>query len=187
MPPFLYPFTRPDGLEVWPTVHPEAFVAPGAVLVGDVTVEAGASVWFNCVLRGDVAPIVIGKGSNIQDGTVIHTASEELNGTARPTVVGQNVTVGHMALLHACTIEGNSLIGMKACIMDGAVVQSGAMVAAGALVGPGKTVSSGELWAGVPAQYKRPLSEEELAYLGRSAACYTTWGKQYSQTLNRLP
>jgi carbonic anhydrase/acetyltransferase-like protein (isoleucine patch superfamily) len=108
------------------------------------------------VARGDLNEIRIGERTNIQDGTIIHVSS-----TGQGTYIGDSVTVGHMAVIHACTLEDNSFVGIKACVLDNAVVQSGAMVAAGALVTPGKTVPSGELWGGVPARRLRQLNEEE--------------------------
>lgn len=163
----------------WPTIHPSAFVAENAVLIGQVTIGPHASVWYGCVLRGDVAPIVVGEATNIQDGTIIHAASLVLNGREIPTRIGSRVTVGHMALLHACTVEDGAFVGMRSCLMDGVVVESEAMVAAGALVSPGKRVGSRQLWVGSPAQFKRLLTDEELAYLPHSAAFYAELAQEY--------
>jgi len=163
-----------------PTLAPTAFVAPTASVVGEVSVGAGASIWYGCVLRGDVAPIVVGERTNIQDGTVIHVASSRLGKRgALPTMIGDDVTVGHMALLHACTLGDRSFVGMGAIVMDGVVVESGAMVAAGALLTPGKTVRSGELWAGRPAKFFRKLSEGELKNIDVSAAQYVEVGQSH--------
>lgn len=139
-----------------PKVHQSAYVAPGASLAGDVVVGSRSSLWFGVVARGDLNEIRIGERTNIQDSTIIHVSS-----TGQGTYIGDSVTVGHMAVIHACTLEDNSFVGIKACVLDNAVVQSGAMVAAGALVTPGKTVPSGELWGGVPARRLRQLNEEE--------------------------
>jgi gamma-carbonic anhydrase len=166
-----------------PQVHPTAFIAPNAVLIGDVTIEAHASIWFGCVVRGDVAPIVVGQGSNVQDGSVIHCASEALNGAARGTVIGQGVTVGHMALLHACTLADACLVGMKACVMDGAVVERQSYLAAGALLAPGKRTQTGQLYKGNPATMARALTPHELDYLSHSAACYQQWAASYLEQL----
>jgi carbonic anhydrase/acetyltransferase-like protein (isoleucine patch superfamily) len=155
-----------------PIIHPTAFIAENAVLVGDVTIHANASIWYNCVLRGDVAPIVIGEGSNIQDGTIIHVASQGLTGMAKPTVVGKNCTVGHMALLHACTLADDAFVGMQACLLDGSHVESQAMLGAGALLTGGKIVHSGFLWTGRPAKQQRALTAEERAFIVRSAQHY---------------
>lgn len=139
-----------------PRVHQSAYIAPGASLIGDVEIGSRSSLWFGVVARGDMNVIRIGERTNIQDGTIIHVSS-----TGQGTYIGDSVTVGHMAVIHACTLEDSSFVGIKACVMDDAVVRSGAMVAAGALVTPGKTVPSGELWGGVPARFIRTLNEEE--------------------------
>jgi gamma-carbonic anhydrase len=163
-----------------PTIHPEAFIAENAVIVGDVTIHAGASIWYGCVLRGDVAPIVVGENSNIQDGSVIHVASQELNGTAIPTVIGRHVTVGHMALLHACTLEDESFVGMQSCVMDGARIQRHGMLGAGALLASHKTITTGELWLGRPASFKRQLSQDEIAFITTSAMHYVEFGRTHA-------
>jgi gamma-carbonic anhydrase len=155
-----------------PSIHPTAFIAETAVLVGDVTIHAHASIWYNCVLRGDVAPIIIGEGSNIQDGTIIHVASQGLIGVAKPTMVGKNCTVGHMALLHACTVEDEAFVGMQACLLDGSLVQTQAMLGAGSLLTGGKIVPTGFLWAGRPAKPLRALTLEERVFLTQSAKHY---------------
>lgn len=145
---------------VHPRIHPDAFVAETAVVIGDVEIGAGSSVWYGCVLRGDINWIKVGRNSNIQDGTVVHVNHDRGDG-GMPTAIGDDVTIGHMALIHACTIEDRAFIGMRATVMDQAVVESGAMVAAGALVTPRKRVLSGELWAGSPARRLRALKEGE--------------------------
>jgi carbonic anhydrase/acetyltransferase-like protein (isoleucine patch superfamily) len=157
-----------------PSFDTTAFIAPGAVLVGDVRIGPDSGIWFGCVLRGDVNEIRIGARTNIQDGTIIH-----VSGNGQGTYVGDDVTVGHAALLHACTVESGAFIGMRACVMDGAVVESGAMVAAGALVTPGKRVRSGHLWAGSPARRVRDLTEEEVAGFAESAAFYAELARGY--------
>ncbi|KAF1852281.1 hypothetical protein Lal_00013677 [Lupinus albus] len=150
---------------ILPTVDPTAFIAETAAVIGDVAIGANSSIWYGCTVRGDVNEIRIGARTNIQDGTVIHVASE-----GQGTYIGDDITVGHMALLHACTLEDGCFIGMKACILDGAYVESRAMVAAGALVTPGKRVTSGFLWAGSPARPVRELTEKDLAVrFGRTA------------------
>ena len=141
---------------VTPTIAADAFIAPGATVIGDVVIGAASNVWFGCVVRGDVHEIRIGEGVNIQDGTVVHVSYRFAG-----TYIGDNVTIGHMALIHACTIEADAFIGMHATVMDKAVVESGAMVAAGAVVGPGKRVPTGQLWAGNPAAYKRDLNDKD--------------------------
>lgn len=142
-----------------PKAHDSCFIAPDAVFMGDVEIGEGSSIWYQCMVRGDVNYIRIGKNTNIQDGTMIHVASEKLGDL--PTIIGDNITVGHMALLHACTVEDEAFIGMKAMLLDGSVVERRAMVAAGAVVTPGKVVKSGELWAGTPAKFMRKLTDAD--------------------------
>ena len=157
-----------------PRIAPSVFVAPGAVIIGDVEIGERSSVWFGCVLRGDVNFIRIGADTNIQDGTVVHVSRK-----AGPTVIGSNVMIGHQATIHACLLEDGCFIGMRAVVMDGAVVEKGAMLAAGALLSPGKRALSGELWAGVPAARKRELSDEEKAYMRESAEHYARLAQEY--------
>lgn len=164
-------------LDKMPKVAPDAFIAPGVILVGDVEIGPGASVWYNCVLRGDVNYIRIGEGSNIQDGTVIHVDRQY------PTIVGKNCLVGHIAILHACTMEDGSFVGMKACVMDGCVVESGAMVAAGALVPPGRRILKKQLWAGVPAKHIRDLKPEEVFELEDAPKRYIKYAQQHKQSI----
>ena len=160
--------------DISPKIDDDAFIAENAVVIGDVTINKDSSIWYNCVLRGDVNDIKIGERTNIQDGTVIHVSS-----TTQGTYIGNDVTVGHMALLHACTIGNRAFIGMKACVMDDAIVEEDSMVAAGALVTSGKVVKSGELWAGSPAKFMRKLTEKELEFLIFSAKRYVDLSKKY--------
>ena len=157
-----------------PKIDPSAYIAPGAVLVGDVTIGAGVSIWFGCVLRGDDQSITVGDGSNVQDGTVVHVTLD-----TGPTVIGQNVTVGHGARLHGCTLEDGCLVGIGAIVLDGAIVGSGAFVAAGALVAPNKKIPSGELWAGNPARKMRDLRPEDAEFLVFDAQHYQRLTRQY--------
>ena len=157
-----------------PTIDPTAFVAETATVIGDVVIGPESGIWYGCVVRGDVSEVRIGARTNIQDGTIIHVAR---NGQG--TYIGDDITVGHMALLHACTLDSGCFIGMKACVMDGAHVESGAMVAAGALVTPGKRVKTGWLWAGSPAKPIRELTKEDLAYFPVSARQYADLANEY--------
>lgn len=161
-------------LGIMPTIAEDVFIADTAAVIGDVHIGAGSSVWYNCVIRGDAGSYIrIGERVNVQDGTVIH-----LNGPREgisedmPTVIGDDITIGHMALIHACTLQSRCFIGMKACVLDLAVVETGAMVAAGAVVSPGKVVKSGELWAGIPARPLRELRPDELAYWPEAVSGY---------------
>src|SRR5205823_12098750 len=139
-----------------PEVHPSCFLADGAKIIGDVVLEENVSVWFNVVIRGDVERIRIGKNSNIQDNAVIHVTH-----FANPTKIGENVTVGHGAILHGCTVGDGALIGMNAVVLDRAVIGEGALVAAGAVVTPHTHVPPKMLAAGVPAKVIRHLSDAE--------------------------
>jgi carbonic anhydrase/acetyltransferase-like protein (isoleucine patch superfamily) len=160
------PTERARFLYVHPQIDPAAYVSPHAVVMGDVRLAAHSSVWPMAVLRGDINFIEIGEGSNIQDGTIIHLA-ENL-----PVRVGKLVTVGHGAILHACTIEDNCLIGMGATILDGAVIGPGSIVGARALVTKGMHIPPGSLVMGMPAKVVRALSPEEIADI-------RTWADHY--------
>ena len=149
---------------VSPKIHETAFIAENAAIIGDVEIGPKSSIWYGVVIRGDMNYIRIGANTNIQDGTVIHVDSEGEHWNGQPTLIGDNVTVGHRAMLHACTLEDNSFVGMSATVLDGAVVESGAMVAAGALVTPGKRVLKGQIWGGMPARYMRDLRQDEKDY-----------------------
>ena len=144
-----------------PEIAADAFVAANATLIGRIEVGARANIWYGCVLRGDLAEIHVGALTNVQDGTVVHVSSVK----GGDTWIGERVTIGHMALIHACRLEDRCFVGMKACVMDGAVVETGAWIAAGAVVTPGKRVKGGELWAGTPARFLRAVTAEEAHYI----------------------
>lgn len=150
-----------------PAIDPSAYIAQGVVLTGDVTIGPQSSVWFNSVLRGDVGDIKIGARSNVQDGSILHMTS-----TTQGTYIGDDVTIGHMALLHSCTIENECLVGMQSCILDDARMETQSMLAAGSLLTPGKIVPSHQLWAGRPARYVRDLTPEEITFFKQSADNY---------------
>ncbi len=149
-----------------PKIHETAFIAPGAVVCGDVEVQENASVWYGCVLRGDTNRIVVGKGSNVQDGTVIHVDHPSTGGL--PTLIGDNALIGHKCMLHGATVEDGGFVGMGATMLDGSVVKSGGMLAAGAFLSPKKIVPAGEMWAGMPAKKFRDLreGEDKMALMG---------------------
>ena len=163
---------------IMPKIAPDAFIAETAVVIGDVEIGSGSSIWYGCVLRGDVNKIRVGRDTNLQDGTIVHVNHDpegdyRETGGGMPTHIGANVTIGHSALIHACTLEDGSFIGMRAVVMDLAVVERGALVAAGALVAPNKRVAAGELWVGSPARRARAVSDEEkemMAYIARHYA-----------------
>jgi carbonic anhydrase/acetyltransferase-like protein (isoleucine patch superfamily) len=159
---------------VLPRIDGTAWVADGATVIGDVEIGPDSSIWFGVVVRGDVNEIRIGARSNVQDGSVLHCTT---NG--KGTYIGDDVTVGHMAMLHACTLESGSFVGMKACLLDGVVVERGAVIAAGALVTPNKRVPAGELWAGSPARFVRKLSDEEQARWAATAPHYVRLSANY--------
>jgi gamma-carbonic anhydrase len=152
-----------------PTIHPTAWIAESAALIGDVEIAEGAGIWYGVVLRGDSGGIRIGRNSNVQDNSVMHEG----------VIVGENITIGHMALVHACKLEDNSFVGMSATVMDGVVVEEGAMVAAGALVTPGKRIPKGQLWAGRPAKFMRELKDSDYHEMRQSAAYYVELAKKY--------
>jgi carbonic anhydrase/acetyltransferase-like protein (isoleucine patch superfamily) len=162
-----------------PTIAANAFIAETAVVIGDVTIGEQASIWYGCVLRGDGNYIRVGARTNIQDGTIVHVNHEREGAAGTRTIIGADVTIGHMALIHACTLEDGCFIGMQACGMDGAVVESGAMVAAGALVTPGKRVKRGELWGGSPAKPMRQLTAAELKHFSYTVEHYIEMAASY--------
>lgn len=149
-----------------PDIHPSAFVAPGAVVRGEVHLAENSSVFYNAVLRGDRAPISIGEGTNIQDNCVVHVEYD------LPVTVGKNVTVGHGAILHGCTVGDETLIGMGAIVLNGAQIGKGCLIGAGALVTQNAVIPDGCMAVGSPARVKRPLTPEEMDGLRRSAADY---------------
>lgn len=161
-----------------PLIANDAFIAKGCCIIGDVTIGSKSGIWFNCVIRGDVAAVTIGERTNIQDGTVIHVTR---NGY--PTVIGSRITIGHKALLHACILEDDCFVGMGAIIMDRVVIESGGMVAAGALVTPGKRIKKGEIWAGNPAKFFRMMTTEEAEFIAISEKNYTKHAEEYLQML----
>ena len=138
-----------------PKVHPTAYISPGAVVVGAVTLGENSSVWYHCVVRGDINRIIIGPRSNVQDGTVIHVSD------VFPAIIGADVSVGHRAIIHACEIGDGTLVGMGAIVMDGAIIGRGCIIGAGALVTKGMQVPDGSLVMGAPAKVVRALSTDE--------------------------
>lgn len=157
-----------------PKLGKDVFIAENATLIGDVVIGDESNIWYGVVMRGDVHEICVGARTNIQDGTIVHVTSGRFG-----TYIGSDVTIGHAAILHACTLGDVSFVGMGATVMDGAVVEDGAMVAAGALVTPGKRVKSGELWAGSPAKLMRNLSEDDLKAFKHSADHYVKLAGEY--------
>jgi carbonic anhydrase/acetyltransferase-like protein (isoleucine patch superfamily) len=163
---------------VYPSLAPNVVVLPGSVIVGDVHIGEKSSVWFNCVIRGDVHSIHIGKRTNIQDLSMLHVTNGKF-----PLTIGDDVTVGHRAIIHGCSVHDGVLIGMGAVLLDGCTVESGAIVAGGAVVREGDTVPTGVLVAGVPARVIRNLDEEEQAAIRRIAGDYVEYAQQYASLL----
>ena len=165
---------------IFPTIHHDAFIAPGAVIIGDVHIGAESGVWFGCVIRGDVNSIRIGRRTNIQDGTVIHVTRQ-----TGPTTIGNGITIGHKVLMHACTLEDDCFVGMGATLIDFVVVETGGFVAAGSMVTPKKRIPKGQMWGGNPAKYMRDLTAEETAFIPISAENYVRHVHEYKAQLGR--
>ncbi len=163
-----------------PTIAPDAFIAPNATIIGDVHIGSKASIWFNVVLRADVNHIRVGDRTNIQDGTIVHVATRE-----GPTIIGNDVLIGHKAIIHGCTLEDGCFVGMGSTVMDHAVIETEGMLAAGALLAPNKRVLKGQLWGGSPARFMRTLREEELAYMKTGTAGYAVLGEAYAEMIKR--
>ncbi len=161
-----------------PKIHPTAFIAQGVRLIGDIEIGPNSSIWYNCVLRGDVNRIRIGARTNIQDGTVIHVDSPRPNQggpgseVGLPTIIGDDVLIGHMVMLHGSVLHDRAFVGLSSVVMDGCTIESEGMLAAGALLSPGKTIGAGQLWMGRPAKMLRDLSPEEIAGNRKGVAHY---------------
>jgi carbonic anhydrase/acetyltransferase-like protein (isoleucine patch superfamily) len=160
-----------------PKVHPDAYIAPTAILIGEVEVEAGASVWFGAVLRADEAQIKIGQGANIQDNVVIHCADD------LPTIVERDATVGHSAQLEGCVVEQGALVGMGATMLQRSRLGAGSMLAAGAVLPEGKEIPPGHLAAGVPATVKKPLAGSSAGWVQTAAQHYRQRAVTYKAKL----
>ena len=164
--------------DIWPEIHTDVYVAPNASVIGDVVLSEGSSCWFGAVLRGDCGKILIGKNSNIQDNAVLH-CDEGI-----PVSIGENVTIGHGAILHSCKIGDHAMIGMGAVILNGAEIGEGAVIAAGTLVREGKVIPPYTLAAGVPAQIKRELPHEANPRVLSNAKEYKRLGMEYKNNMN---
>jgi carbonic anhydrase/acetyltransferase-like protein (isoleucine patch superfamily) len=161
----LGPIYALDG--VTPRVARDAFIAPTAAVIGDVEIGSETGIWFHCLVRGDLNHIRIGARTNIQDGTIIHVDTG-----AMAAIIGDDVTVGHNAVIHACTLRNRAFVGISATVLDGAVIEEGGVLGAGGLLTPGKVIGRNELWAGVPAKLIRVMSDEERRKFDRNAIVY---------------
>lgn len=161
-----------------PDVARAGFIAPGARIIGSVSLGEGASVWYNCVLRGDVAPIAVGARTNIQDGTIVHVTTK-----LHDTVIGADCLIGHTAIIHGCRLHDRAFVGLGAIVMDGCEIESDAMLAAGAMLTPGKRIPSGQMWAGRPAKYVRDLTPDELAAHQKGVAGYVALARRHAAAI----
>lgn len=167
-----------------PRIHESAFVAPGCTIIGDVEIGEGSSIWYNCVLRADVSRIVIGKRSNVQDGSVLHCDPPRAGDPdGSPLIIGDDVLVGHMAMVHGCVIHDRGFVGLGAIVMNKAVIGSDAMLAAGAMLTEGKVIEPRELWGGRPARKMRDLDEAAIMGMRIGTAHYAENAKHHAQAV----
>ena len=159
---------------VTPKVHPTAFIAPTAVLIGDVEVGPESNIWFGCVLRGDVNKIRVGARSNIQDGTIVH-----VDVRTYPCIIGDDVTIGHGAIIHACTLKNRAFAAIGSTVLDGAVIEEGGMLGTGGLLAGGKIIGPNELWLGAPARLKRVMTDDDRKNFDFIAPHYARLGQRY--------
>ena len=161
-----------------PSIPEDCYVAENATIVGDVTFGASCSVWFNAVVRGDVNYIKIGNKVNIQDGAVIHCTYQKY-----PTIIGNNVSIGHNAIVHGCVVQDNVLIGMGAIVMDNCTIESNSIIAAGAVITQNTVVTSGSIWAGVPAKKVKDINQSsfagEIERIAENYLLYSCWFKEH--------
>ena len=167
-----------------PRIDDSAFIAPGVTIIGDVTIGAGSSIWYNCVLRADVSRIVIGARSNVQDGSVLHCDPPRPGDPdGSPLIIGDDVLIGHMAMVHGCTIHDRGFVGLGAIVMNKAVIGSDAMLAAGAMLTEGKVIAPRELWGGRPAKKMRDLDEAAIMGMRIGTAHYAENAKHHAEAV----
>jgi gamma-carbonic anhydrase len=167
-----------------PRIHETAFIAPGCTLIGDVTIGACSSIWYNCVLRADVSRIVIGERSNVQDGSVLHCDPPRPGDPdGSPLLIGDDVLIGHMAMVHGCTIHNRGFVGLGAIVMNKAVIGSDAMLAAGAMLTEGKVIEPRELWGGRPAKKMRDLDDAAVMGMRIGTAHYAENAKHHAEAV----
>ncbi len=167
---------------VAPKIAPDAFIAPNAAVIGDVVIGAESGIWFSCLVRGDMNAIRIGARTNVQDGTIIHVDSG-----AFATHIGDDVTIGHGSIIHACTLRNRAFVGNGAIVLDGAIVEEDGFLGAGAVLTPGKVIGRNELWAGVPAKLIRVMSDEERRRYDRNAEVYRQLAARFRGGLRAVP
>jgi carbonic anhydrase/acetyltransferase-like protein (isoleucine patch superfamily) len=171
---------------ITPTIDESAFIASSAIVTGDTVIGKDVGIWYGVVIRGDVAKIRIGDGTNIQDNCVIHVtranhAQNKTGDAGGPTIIGKGVTIGHSAVVHACTLEDYSFVGMGSVVMDLSRIESFGMLAAGGILTPGKVIKSGQIWGGNPARYMRDLTEAEKDYIKTSEENYIDLAREYKE------
>jgi carbonic anhydrase/acetyltransferase-like protein (isoleucine patch superfamily) len=159
---------------VAPRIAPDAFIAPTAAVIGDVEIGSESGIWVHCLLRGDLGIIRVGERTNIQDGTVVHIHSGGLD-----TFIGDDVTIGHSAVIHACTLKNRAFVGIGATVLDGAVIEEGGMLAAGGVLTPGKVIGPNEMWMGSPAKLRRVMDAEERSKFDRNAIEYRELARKF--------
>jgi carbonic anhydrase/acetyltransferase-like protein (isoleucine patch superfamily) len=168
-----------------PEIAPTAFVAPGARIIGEVRIGAEASVWYNCVLRGDIHRIEVGARSNVQDGSVFHVEGPRPDTDGAPTIIGEDCVIGHMAVVHGAVLEDRAFVGMGAVAMDACRIGAGAMLAAGALLSPGKAIPAGEIWVGRPAKFLRAQSAAQIEKIRFQTERYCRLAERHNAELRR--
>lgn len=167
-----------------PRIHDSAFVAPGCRIIGDVEIGPDASIWYNCVIRADVNRIVIGARSNVQDGTVIHCESPSpRHPEGFPTLIGEDVLIGHLAMVHGCVLEDRAFVGLGSIVMDGCRIGSDGMLGAGAMLTSGKVIEARQLWVGRPAAYVRDLPDKAIEEMRKGVAHYVENARHHAQAL----
>ncbi len=182
--------TRPDVSIIslhgkTPQIHDSAFIAPGCRIIGDVTIGAESSIWYNCVVRAEVNRIVIGARTNIQDGSIVH-CDGPVPGVPDgfPTIIGDDVLVGHQVMLHGCILQDRAFVGLSATVMNGAIIEGDAMLAAGAMLTQGKYIAARQLWAGSPARFVRDLDDAAVLGMRMGVAHYTENAKAHMAAVN---
>ncbi len=167
-----------------PQIDDSAFIAPGCRIIGNVEIGPDVSIWYNCVIRADVNRIVIGARTNIQDGTVVHCDSPKPGRPeGYPTIIGEDVLIGHMAMVHGCKLEDRAFVGLGTIVMDGCTIESDGMLAAGGMLTPGKTIGARQLWVGSPAKHLRDLDDEAIAQNRAGVAGYVENGRHHRAAL----